>query len=244
MTTGEAAVKFLPNLGRELAREVEGETWHRYPIRTHFVELGENYFELVERYVLPFYLEGDVLSISEKIITLCQKNILYRDEIKIGFLARLLSRFVMKTPKGERPGNLYKMQVTIDLCGWPRVLIAAALSAMGKLFGVRGIFYSFLGKNISNIDGFNDVSWKYYGDKGLLGPIEPERVCNEIRSKFAIDCMIVDANNIDVEIMGQNNDIPYDQTYLKALIQDNPAGQGCEQTPFILIRKAAVGSSF
>lgn len=244
MTTGAAAVKFLANPGRELARQVEGETWHRYPIRTHFVELGENYFELVERYVLPFYLEGDILSISEKIITLCQKNILYRDEIKLGFLARLLSRFVMKTPKGERPGNLYKMQVTIDLCGWPRVLIAAALSAMGKLFGVRGIFYSFLGNNISNIDGFNDVSWKYYGDKGLLGPIEPERVCNEIRDKFAIDCMIVDANNIDVEIMGQNNDIPYDQTYLKALIQDNPAGQGCEQTPFILIRKAAVSSSF
>ena len=69
MTTAEAAVNFLANPGRELAREVEGETWHRYPIRTHFVELGENYFELVERYVLPFYLEGDILSISEKIIT-------------------------------------------------------------------------------------------------------------------------------------------------------------------------------
>ncbi|MBS3897949.1 MAG: F420-0--gamma-glutamyl ligase [Dethiobacter sp.] len=238
MATAETAVKFVANPGRELAREVEGETWYRYPIRTHFVELGENYFELVERYVLPFYLAGDILSISEKIITLSQKNVLYRDEIKIGFLARLLSRFVMKTPKGERPGNLYKMQVTIDLCGRRRVLLAAALSAMGKIFGVRGIFYSFLGNNISNIDGFNDVSWAYYGDKGLLGPLEPERVCNEIRERFAMDCMIVDANNIDVEIMGQNSDIPYDQTYLKALIQDNPAGQGCEQTPFILIRKA------
>ncbi|MBS4008215.1 MAG: F420-0--gamma-glutamyl ligase [Clostridium sp.] len=238
MTTAEAAVNFLANPGRELAREVEGETWHRYPIRTHFVELGENYFELVERYVLPFYLEGDILSISEKIITLCQKNVLYRDEIKIGLLARVLSRFVTKTPKGERPGNLYKMQVTINLCGRRRVLIAAVLSAIGKLFGVRGIFYSFLGNNISNIDGFNDVSWAYYGDKGLLGPLEPVRVCNEIRERFAMDCMIVDANNIDVEIMGHNSDIPYDQTYLKALIQDNPAGQGREQTPFILIRKA------
>ena len=117
-------------------------------------------------------------------------------------------------------------------------MIAAVLSAIGKLFGVRGIFYSFLGNNISNIDGFNDVSWAYYGDKGLLGPLEPVRVCNEIRERFAMDCMIVDANNIDVEIMGHNSDIPYDQTYLKALIQDNPAGQGREQTPFILIRKA------
>ena len=66
MSTAEAAVKFPANPGRELAREVEGETWYRYPIRTHFVELGENYFELIERYVLPFYLAGDILSISEK----------------------------------------------------------------------------------------------------------------------------------------------------------------------------------
>lgn len=237
MTTLEAVAELKANPGRELARVVEGQTWHRYPIRTHFVELGENYFDLIEQYVCPHYQDGDILSISEKVITLCQKNVLYKKDIKVGFLARFLSRFVMKTPRGERPGNVLKMQTTINLCGWWRVLIAAALSAIGKLFGVRGIFYRFLGNNISNIDGFNDVSWDYYGDKGLLGPVEPDRVCNEIRTKFGFDCMIVDANNIDVEIMGTSADIPYDQAYLKDLIQDNPAGQGREQTPFILIRK-------
>jgi hypothetical protein len=237
MTTNGAAVGFSANPGRELIREVDGQLYYRYPIRTHFVELGEDYFELIERYVSPHYRPGDIISISEKIITLCQKHVLYRDQIKVGFLAKLLSRFVMKTPRGERPGNLLKMQVTINLCGWWRVLIAAGLSAIGKIFGVRGIFYSFLGNNISNIDGFNGVSWNYYEDKGLLGPVEPDKVCQEIRDKFSMDCMIVDANNIGVEIMGTNQDIPYDRQYLADLIRDNPAGQGSEQTPFILIRK-------
>lgn len=242
MTTEGAVAELKANPGRELAREVEGQLFYRYPIRTHFVELGENYFDLIEQYAVPYYQEGDILSISEKIITLCQKNVLYKDQIKVGFLARFLSRFVMKTPRGERPGNVLKMQATINLCGTWRVLVAAFLSAIGKLFGVRGIFYRYLGNNISNMDGFNDVSWEYYGDKGLLGPVEPDKVCDEIREKFAMDCMIVDANNIGVEIMGTNADIPYDRQYLAELIRDNPAGQGTEQTPFILIRKAGPGN--
>jgi F420-0:gamma-glutamyl ligase-like protein len=239
MTTSDALTALQANPGRQLTREVEGRLFYRYPIRTHFVTLGENYFELVEQYVLPHFREGDIVSISEKIITLCQQHVLYKDQLKVGFLARFLSSFVMKTPRGERfgPGNVLKMQAIIHLCGWPKVLLAAGLSAIGKLFGIRGIFYSFLGNNISNIDGFNNYSWDYYGDKGLLGPVDPDRVCQEIREKYAMDCMIVDANNIGVEIMGTSNDIPYDRQFLEELIRDNPAGQGTEQTPFILIRK-------
>ncbi|EEG76843.1 coenzyme F420-0:L-glutamate ligase [Dethiobacter alkaliphilus] len=237
MSKAEAVAQLKPNAGRELTREVDGQVFLRYPIRTHFVEVGEDYFELVEKYVLPYYQDGDILSISEKIITLCQGNVLYKSSVKIGLLAKILAKFVMKTPRGERPGNLLKMQTTIDLCGPWKVLFAAFLSAIGKLFGKRGIFYSYLGNNINAIDGFNDVSWEYYGDKGLLGPIDPDKVCQDIREKYNIDCMIVDANNIGVEVMGVSNDIPYDKQFLAELIMDNPAGQGTEQTPFILIRK-------
>jgi F420-0:gamma-glutamyl ligase-like protein len=237
VATAKTLAELKANPGRQLTRDVEGQSYDRYPIRTHFVEVGENYFDLVEQYVLPHYREGDILSISEKIITLCQKNILYKDQVKVSFLARFLSRFVMKTPHGMGPKNVYKMQAAINLCGWHRVLVAAILSAFGKLFGIRGVFYRYLGNNVSNIDGFNDLSWDYYGDKGLLGPVNPDKVCNEIREKFGIDCMIVDANDLGVEILGKNKDIPFDYTLLSDLIKDNPAGQGREQTPFIIIRK-------
>lgn len=237
MTTSEALMDLKPNPGRQLEITVAGETYLRFPIRTHFVEVGENYFDLVEKYVLPYYREGDILSMGEKVIALCQGQVRYKDQVKISFLARLLSRFAMKNPAGPAMDNVYKMQTAIDLAGWWRVLFAAILSALGKLVGKHGIFYRVLGRNVRNIDGFCVVGWEYYADKGILAPAEPDKVCGEIKEKFGIDCMIVDANDLDVEILGKNPGIPYDDAFLAALIKDNPAGQSREQTPFILIRK-------
>lgn len=236
MTTA-GVVELKANPGRELTREVGREIYFRYPIKTHFVEEGESYIALIERYVLPCYMEGDILSMGEKVIALCQGQVRYKDQVKISLLARILSRFAMKNPAGPAMDNVYKMQTAIDLCGWWRVLAAAVLSAIGKLFGKRGIFYSFLGNNVRNIDGFCVVGWEYYADKGILAPANPHQVCQEIKDKFGIDCMIVDANDLNVEILGISKEIPYDPVFLATLIKDNPAGQSREQTPFILIRK-------
>ena len=237
MSEAEAIAELRANSGRQLARDVEGEIYFRYPLRTHFVEVGEDYLELIKSYALPYYQQGDILSISEKIITLCQGNVMYKDDVKISLLAKVLSRFVMKTPHGQSVGNVYKMQAAINICGWWRVLFAAIASAIGKLFGKRGVFYRIVGHGVSNIDGFNAFEWDYYADKGLLGPVEPDKVCDEIKEEFNIDCMIVDANDLGVEIMGKSKSLNYADSFLKALIQDNPAGQGKEMTPFILIRK-------
>jgi hypothetical protein len=236
--TAEAIAELRANPGRELAREVEGQAFHRYPVRTHFVEVGESYLDLVEKYVLPHYRDGDILSMGEKVIALCQGQVRYMDQVKVSRLARVLSRFAMKNPQGPAMDNVYKMQTAIDLCGWWRVLFAAILSAIGKLFGRHGIFYNFLGNNVRNIDGFCVVGWEYYADKGILAPAEPDKVCQEIKDKYGIDCMIVDANDVNVEILGNNREIPYNKAFLAQLIRDNPAGQSREQTPFILIRKA------
>ena len=237
MTKAEATVELKANPGRELTREVKGQVFYRYPIRTHFVEVGESYFDLIEKYVLPHYQEGDLLSMGEKVIALCQRQVKFKDQMKVSLLAKILSRFAMKNPAGPAMDNVYKMQTAIDLCGWWRVLTAAVLSAFGKLIGKRGVFYDFLGNNVRNIDGFCVVGWEYYADKGILAPAEPDRVCNEIREKYGMDCMIVDANDLNIEILGRNKDNPYDKEFLAALIKDNPAGQSREQTPFILIRK-------
>ena len=49
--------------------------------------------------------------------------------------------------------------------------------------------------------------------------------------------MIVDSNDLGQEILGKSDDITLNYNELKELIKDNPAGQGKEQTPIILIRK-------
>ena len=52
--------------------------------------------------------------------------------------------------------------------------------------------------------------------------------------------MVVDANDIDVEILGKSPDLADKPAALLAdLIRDNPAGQEAQQTPCILIRRAA-----
>ena len=50
--------------------------------------------------------------------------------------------------------------------------------------------------------------------------------------------MIVDANDLDVDLLGKGNQLrDWKQDQLLALIVDNPAGQNRQLTPFILIRE-------
>lgn len=230
-----------PNPGKGLTREAKGRVFYRFPIRTHFIEVGENYLEIVEKYALPYYQEGDILSLGEKVIALCQGQVRFKDEVRVSLLARILSRFALKNPAGPAMDNVYKMQTAIDLCGWWRVLAAAILSALGKLVGKRGLFYSFLGNQVRNIDGFCVVGWEYYGDKGILAPREPEKACQEIKDHLGIDCILVDANDLGVEILGKNKEVTWEDGLLSEILGDNPAGQGREQTPLVLIREEEKG---
>ena len=49
--------------------------------------------------------------------------------------------------------------------------------------------------------------------------------------------MIVDSNDFGQVILGKSKDIEFDNKILEEMIRDNPAGQGQQRTPLILIRK-------
>lgn len=227
-----------PNAGRKLSISVADKVYDRYPIRTHFIRMGEDYVELVKKYVLPQYKEGDILSMSEKVISLCQGDVMLKSDMKVSRLAKLLSGCAFKNPAGPAMDNIYKMQAAINLAGPVRVFIGALLSGLTKPFGIRGVFYNFVEHGVRNIDGFCVVAYDYYADKGVLAPSHPDDACQRIKDATGVDCMIVDANDYGVQILGKNREIEYDAETLAKLIKDNPAGQEGEQTPFILIRKA------
>jgi F420-0:gamma-glutamyl ligase len=226
------------NEGRKVEINVGEKRYDRYPIKTHFVKMGEDYIDLVKNYVTPYYKEGDIISISEKVVALCQGDVMLKSEMKLGWLAKLLSGFAFKNPAGPAMDNVYKMQAAINLAGPVRIFFAAVLSAITKLFGIRGVFYKIAGSGVRNIDGFCVVAYDYYADKGILAPSNPDGACQKIKEALGIDCMIVDANDIGVQILGTNKEIKYDRDTLAKLIKDNPAGQEGEQTPIILIREA------
>lgn len=218
---------------------VNNTEYERYAIQTHFVERGESYVELIKKYVVPLYEEGDILSMSEKIISMCQNNIVERKDLKIGFWAKLLSRFASSNSYGIGFHEPYKMQLVINIAGLPRILFAGVCSAVTKLFGKQGVFYKIAGNGVSGIDGFYEgSSFELYHNIALLNPREPVKVCNEIYDELGVRCMLVDANDLNVEIFGKSNAlVGVSDKDLISMIKDNPAGQLDELTPLILIKK-------
>ena len=209
-------MEFRANEGKSVTIEVNGKTYARHAIQTHFVQVGESYVELVEKYVKPVWQPGDLLSSSE---------------------ARFLSRFASHSSAGIGVDSPYKMQFAINERGALFVIWAAICAGFGKLFGKRGVFYEMVGQEVSGLDGFYDHEFQEYGEFGIRIPENPGKVCDEIEAATGVQAMIVDANDLNVEILGKASSITLDDETLKGLIRDNPAGQSRELTPFILIRE-------
>lgn len=221
---------------------VNGRTYARHAIQTHFVQVGESYVDLVEQYVKPLYQPGDLLSSSEKIIGLCQKRVVYKKDMKLGWLAKFLSKFASHSSAGIGVDSPWKMQFAIDQCGAWRVIWAAVCAGVGKLFGKHGVFYDMVGQEVSGLDGFYDHEFEEYGQFGIRLPENPGKVCDEIEAATGVQAMIVDANDLNIEILGKASSVNLDDETLKGLIRDNPAGQSRELTPFILIRPVEDGA--
>ena len=233
-------MEFHANEGKRVTVEVKGKTYARHAIATHFVQVGESYIDLVEKYVKPVYQEGDIISSSEKIIALCQKRVVYKKDMKLSGLAKFLSKFASHSDAGIGVDSPWKMQFAIDHAGRLKVIWAAICAGFGKLFGKRGVFYDMVGQEVTGLDGFYDHVFDVYGEFGLRIPENPGGVCDEIFEKTGVKMMIVDANDLQVDILGKGRCLAdWPDEDLLALIKDNPAGQGKELTPFILIREAS-----
>lgn len=231
-------MEFVANEGKKVQIEVDGEIYLRHAIKTRFVKQGDDYMQLFREYVSPLYQEGDLVSSSEKIIALCQNRVVRRDDIKIGWLAKFLAKFASQQNRGGYGvGMPINMQYAMNKVGALRVLVASIASGITKLFGIKGVFYQIVGQEVAGLDGFYDGAWEQYRDIGIEIPENPNEVCNEIKEKLGISMMIVDSNDFGQEILGKSEDIVLDEAHLKQLIKDNPAGQGRQQTPLILIRK-------
>ena len=131
--TMENPMDFIANENKKIEIQTSAGCFQRSAIKTHFVQIGEDYVKLVQDYVAPHYEEGDFLSISEKIISLCQKRIIYKKDMKISFLARFLSRFASHSSAGIGVDCVYKMQFAIDHCGALKIIWASIAAAFGKL---------------------------------------------------------------------------------------------------------------
>lgn len=228
-----------PNDGKVLSVTIDAGTFKRIPIRTRVVMPGDDLDAFVREYARDVVQPGDTLFVTEKIVAITQGRSYTLDEIHPRRLARFLSRYVTKTSYGIGLGMPETMEMALRECGTPRILFAAAVSAVTKLFGRRGDFYRIAGDRARAIDGPTDGTIPPYDRAVVLGPTEPDAVAARIKDLVGtVDAVaVVDINDIGGNILGSTLDRSREQQLVR-ILSDNPLGQGHQSTPMGIIRRA------
>ena len=215
---------------------VNGINYERQAAKTRLLNFNDDLFKAVQEYVIPKTQKGDWLAISEKVVSVCQNNARHISTVKAGFLAKFIVKFVKKYPVDIGFSLPEKMQVAVEMSGRPRMVAAILMGAIGKLFGINGVFWMVAGNRVSEIDGFNPNAMYPYTEYAILPPKDPEKICNEIEKRFNLPAVIIDGNNINIKIISMSGGVPVDKKLARLVLLDNPMGQDEEMTPFILVR--------
>lgn len=225
------------NAGKALTVTVDGEEYARIPIRTRVVMPGDDLDAFVREYASGLVRPGDLLFVTEKIVAITQGRSYPLEEIEPRRLARFLSRYVTRTPYGIGLGMPETMEMALRECGTPRILFAAAVSAVTKAFGRKGDFYRIAGDKARAIDGPTSGTIPPYNKAVVLGPERPRDVARHLKELLGgiPEVAVVDINDLGGNILGSTIDRAAERR-LVAILEDNPLGQGHESTPLGIIR--------
>lgn len=227
------------NDGKELSRSVDGVVYDRIPLRTRVVMPGDDLDEIVREFAADHVAAGDLLFVTEKIVAITQGRSYAVDDIEPRSLAIFLSKYVTRTPHGIGLGMPETMEMALRECGTPRILFAAAVSAVTKLVGRKGDFYRIAGDKARAIDGPTGGTIPPYNRAVVLGPLKPREVARHVQSliETPVDVAVVDINDIGGNILGSTLDAAAEER-LVAILRDNPLGQGHQSTPMGIVRSS------
>lgn len=224
------------NEGKNEIIEVDGKKYRRLPIKTHVITDRDQIEDVVTKYAVPNLQDGDILFITEKIVACTQHRAIPMKDIKPRRLAVFLSKFVVKTPYGIGLAMPETMEMALQEFGTIRILFAAFVSAIGKLFRRRGWFYLIAGEQARGIDGPTSGTLPPYNEYVVLAPAQPEKVAKELSEKIGYPVAITDINDLGGNILGYSGS-QEESDLLVRILKDNPLGQCHEQTPMGIIRE-------
>lgn len=245
-----------PNDGKkaDIKSDVNNKVYTRYMLRTELVTPETKLDDYINRYVTAFAKKaGDKvgkqkwqLYISEKIIATMQGRSYFLWDVEPRWSARVLSRFVHRTPAGIGLGNPATMELALREAGTPRILLATVASAAGKAVGKRGIFYNVAGANVRAIDGPTHYSAYPANVSAKLPPKDPDEVAKHItvlirenekikkalRDNFE-GVVVIDSNDIGRNVLGKA--CTDEDALLASKFADNPFGQARQLTPMAIV---------
>lgn len=255
------------NEGKSLTIDAAGAPWVRLPIQTELFARDDALVDKVLSYVSPIADRlGDpaeraaqpelrdglgrrwYLVVSEKIVAISQGRSYFTWEINPSAPAKVLAKFVHRTPAGIGLGSPWTMQLAINEAGLPRIVAAAGASVVGKVIGRKGWFYRVAGNRVNAIDGPTPYSAYPSNVSAKLPPKDPDQVAARlsagVRAQLPAEAtaafggtVVMDSNDLGRDILGQDTDRP--DEFFAELFADNPFGQGRQQTPLALCFPAA-----
>jgi F420-0:gamma-glutamyl ligase-like protein len=216
--------------------KVNDKTFLRIPIKTKILQPTDKMCDIVKDFISEHLQKGDIISISESPLAITQGRAIPVSQIKIGWLANFLWRFVANVSYGTGLRAATSMQCAIDEAGSLRILFAAAVSAIGKIFGRKGDFYRIAGMQAALIDAAHTSPVPPYESCVIKGPKNPAKEAQKIKDAIGAETAIMDINDIGgCWMIGGSKGI--DKGFMEKVMKDNPQGQGDELTPICIIRE-------
>lgn len=238
--------------------KVKGRTYQRFPVQTKMITASDELSPVITGSLRSFFAQlGDgpkqtkttaelpwYLFVSEKPIAITQGRSYFVWDIKPGLFARLLSRFVVRTPHEAGLGSPWAMQLAIRQAGLPRILLAAAVSVFGKIFGHKGWFYIVAGADVRAIDGPAEYA-KYPNNVSARLPVQnPQAVAEQLSAaiKKELDpavtanfrgVVVIEATPAYRNVLGHNVVMAADE--LEEIFADNPLSQSNKPTPLCVV---------
>lgn len=203
----------------------------RIPVSTPLVTIHTDLVALIDAATSAIREPGDVVAVSESVLSISQGRAIPLELVDPGPLARLLCRFVQAEGPLHSPEG---MQGAVAESGAARILAAAFGGGIGKALGRHGLFYRIAGPRAAMID---DVAacMPPFDHHLILGPASPDRFAQRAAASLGCRVCVVDANNkTGAWLVGASPGT--NRAVVESILADNPAGNEDEQTPIVLIK--------
>ncbi len=203
-----------------------------FAIKTDLLGCFDNPVNTVVEYCKGIVEKNDILTIGESPLAIMQNRYISPQNLEYSLFSKALCYFFHPT---SSLATACGMQLLINRIGVTRITFALFVGFIFKLVGIKGMFYRLTGSESSLIDDISGTVTPY--DKSIvMGPLHADLFCKEVSNYLNIDVAVVDVNDLGgVKVLASSNKKV--NKILKRNLISNPAGNGDEKTPIVLIRE-------
>jgi biopolymer transport protein ExbD len=203
-----------------------------FAIKTDLLGCFDNPVNTVIEYCKDIVEKNDILTIGESPLAIMQNRYISPQNLEYSLFSKALCYFFHPT---SSLATACGMQLLINKIGVTRITFALFLGFLFKSVGIKGMFYRLTGSESSLIDDISGTVTPY--DKSIvMGPLNADLFCKEVSNYLNIDVAVVDVNDLGgVKVLASSNKKV--NKIVKRNLISNPAGNGDEKTPIVLIRE-------